>query len=87
MDDNVDSEVPEVAVSGQRLTHHYRQFLQRLRGGGWTPATDLNAGSRVQSNALRYGWVERHHETGIHFYRITPKGAAEMRKHLPLTWS
>src|SRR5690242_11451012 len=45
-------------TNGSRLTHHYRQLLQRLRHGAWVPASELTSGDTVKTNAMRLGWIE-----------------------------
>lgn len=73
-------------TNGTRLTHHYRQLLQRLRHGAWVAISELTCGERVKANAIRNGWIECRNDGDGELCRITPQGDAEMRKPTPTWW-
>jgi len=49
-------------------------------------ASEITAGRTVTGNSLRFGWIESREVSGCLSYRITPHGAAEVRKALAMTW-
>jgi hypothetical protein len=62
------------------MNHHYRQFLQYLRGGDWMPASDLLDKPRIKKALLDKGWMERRGAGGSLHYRVTSNGLLEMKK-------
>jgi hypothetical protein len=58
-------------------SHRERQYMQRLRAGGWVKLSRVPAGARLIKNLLAKGWIEKRGITATEVsYRLTDKGLA-----------
>jgi hypothetical protein len=65
--------------------HHERQFMQRLRAGGWVKASVAPGGPRLIENLLAKGWIEKRGITASELsYRLTDKGLAAKKAPIPI---
>jgi hypothetical protein len=65
--------------------HNERQFMQRLRGGGWVRASEAPASPKLIENLLAKGWIEKRklNKTEI-YYRLTDTGLAAKKAPVPI---
>jgi hypothetical protein len=65
--------------------HNERQFMQRLRGGGWVRASEAPAGPKMVENMLAKGWIEKRGLTATEIsYRLTDTGLAAKKAPVPI---
>jgi hypothetical protein len=66
-------------------SHRERQYMQRLRAGGWVKASVAPAGARLIENLLVKGWIEKRGITAKEIsYRLTDKGLAAKKAPIPI---
>jgi hypothetical protein len=66
-------------------SHHERQFMQRLRGGGWVKASVAPAGAKLTENLVAKGWIEKRDLAATEIsYRLTDTGLAAKKAAVPI---
>jgi hypothetical protein len=66
-------------------SHHERQFMQRLRGGGWVEASVAPAGAKLIENLVAKGCDRRRGLTATKIsYRLTNAGLAAKKAAVPI---
>jgi DNA-binding PadR family transcriptional regulator len=66
--------------------HHERQFMQRLRGGGWVKASALPSSPGLVQKLLQKGWIEttKSEPKNVVLYRLTEKGLEAKKLPIPI---
>jgi hypothetical protein len=66
-------------------SHRERQFMQRLRGGGWVKASVAPAGAKLTENLVAEGWVEKRGLAATEITcRLTDRGLAAKKAAVPI---